>query len=186
MTRTIAEWSDPDQILAIMLFPNDPERRERYRAIRAAQSLLRAGTPDQVHSLNADAFRLLTYAAADNESLALMDGAKRAIIAGDVMAVLYGMHRWAFPEPSLGKAIYAIQEFFTMEIYADNSPLPRSDAEIRSCINDYRTVSHLWAASRFHPNRWRAFYNSAEFRSILGIARMIQEFGLAFIPKHRP
>ena len=49
-------------------------------------------------------------------------------------------------EPSLNKAIFALSQFAQEATFGDGSPIPRSERMIREAIEEFRSVSHLWAA----------------------------------------
>jgi len=118
------------------------------------------------------------------------DTAKRAFIAGDYLSLLYLMR--FFPglesEPSVRKAIWVIQAVAQEGRYGDGSPMPRSDTAIRACFEDFGAVAHLWGAlglrSRSTNPRLQESFSSTEIvREFLGLARTLQDFGCAFVPK---
>ncbi len=195
MSGHAIEWTDPSWILALMHFPHDERSRKRYLAVRMAEQSLSA-KETQTFELTREALESIVDAAMGGVWSSVEQTAKRGIVAGDVLMVMYAMHAapWELPAPSFGRAIDVIKRFASDPgmgaEYADGAKLPRSDRIVRECISEFRSVAHLWGAFRLHqafplPTQLHEdLLRSREgARALLGIARTLQEFGVSFVPQ---
>jgi hypothetical protein len=160
-----------------MRYPNDAGLRERYHLILEAQR------SESVHPV-------ILEAAADAMAEPSTRAARRAITAGDALAILYALDTspWSIPEPSLGKVEYVLRRFGDIEQYGDGETLPTGKTEIRRRIEEFRQVWHLWAAWRllreFPTRDHRELTRTSEGLSdLLGAARSIQVWADGWLPK---
>lgn len=180
---------DPTWILAVMNFPDDEPMRRAFYTIQCAKAELEESKESGIVKLTADFVNDLIDAPSNSELRErVVVTTKRGLVAGDFFANIFAMG--SFPrevkEPSVGKAIALSQAFANR--YGDGTPMPSSETAIRACVNDFRSVAHLWAAMRLHqalPMReHRTLLTDRQgVTAFLGIAGTIQDFACEFIPK---
>ena len=144
---------------AIMLFPNATKSREQYFAVNYARGTT-AQLEDAVEvGVGVATLRFLIDAPSYEELEAqAFICTKRALVAGDLLAALFLMHRFKVDEPSINKAIFVAQNYMSRDGFSDESKYPQSERMIRKCWTDFQPVSHFWAARRLNarpPNQRR-------------------------------
>ena len=174
-------------IWAVMLFPdNNALRNQLFAVERVKYEVMDAKDKDP---LEVDAFTLKllldapAYAALRNE---VKERTKEAILAGDLLSIMYLMERFELSEPSMNKAIFIASEYAKKYKYGDESSINSSERMIRKYWNKFMPVAHLWGAFRmnqvypFAPgNEGVGYQDSIPF---LSAAKGLYNFGVRFIP----
>ena len=116
----------------------------------------------------------------------LEERAKRGIVAGDLLRVMYLMHIFGprCPElgaPSLHKAIHVGQVWADKYQYGDGSKIPISKKAIRECWYEFVPSAPLWAPQQLNQDipyvEKDEFYSSADnVRTFLGVAASVYNF----------
>jgi hypothetical protein len=178
---------DISRVRSVMLFPNDDSRRDQYFAVeRARLDVLEAKDAEHI-SLEVNTLRLLIDAPAYSVIKAgARDITKRAVVAGELLSILYLMNRFELSEPSMNKAIFVAQGFAKESSYGDGSKINSSERMIRKYWNEFKPVAHLWAA--FRINRAYGFapikevFTKEWFTPFLSVAAGLYNFGTQFVP----
>lgn len=176
--------------LAIMLFPNDAKDREMHHLINQLNHDLKNLEMQDVLMSRDDLELLLQSPSYESWSKLVADNTKKAIIAGDLCGIVYAMHVFNIPEPSMNKAIFVMREFAKISDvkYGDGERLPISEQTIRNCWSEYRGVAHLWGAFRLNQdykiNDDGLCFTNHGYISFLEVAAGILGFGNGFVP-HR-
>lgn len=181
---------DSAWILALMNFPTDSAMRRSYYAVCYAAWVLEE-CRDEPDVIGVDLIEGLISAPSKSDLGAkVADETKKGVVAGNFLLTMYVMNAFpeTFSEPSVRKAIYAARVYASKTRFGDGSSLPTSETAIRKYFDEFRSVAHLWAATRLHeslPIRdQREILGSAEaVRDFLGIARTLEDFGCVFVPK---
>jgi hypothetical protein len=126
------------------------------------------------------------------------EATKRGTVAGDLISLIYRMHFEGAKEPSLNKAIGDYRKLALGDKllyagvrgrYGDGSPLRYADQTLRDCLEQFKSVAHLWAAYRLnrdHPFTTDSrdfFRDTAALATCLGVAKGVGEFAATFMPK---
>ena len=181
-------YLDPIWILALMTFPNDKNLRCQYYAVKFAESELEGTVPADFIEIEADLIREILDSPARTKFLEIAAKQTRdAIIAGNVLTTVYVMDSFAdyFDEPSERKAIFVAQKFAEDFRYGDGSRIPHSDEKIRTCMKNFSSVAHFWAAMTLHQGfpireRKEILASPEAVQDFLGIAGTLQDFGCNF------
>lgn len=181
---------DIPNLLAIMLFPNDAKDRKRYHLINQTnQDLKNQNMQDALISRD-DLELLLESPSYESWSKLVAENTKKAIIAGDLCGIIYAMHVFNMPKPSMNKAIAAMKEFANTSgvEYGDGDRLPKSEQTMRNCWNEYRGVAHLWGAFRLNQDYQigvdHRVFTEENYIPFLEVAAGILRFGTEFVPHH--
>jgi hypothetical protein len=176
------------RVQAVMLFPNDSALRDQLLAIYRVRDEVRDLAGDQVISVSENVLKRLIEAPsyADMRIRATI-AAKRAVIAADVLCVIYLMDKFTLPEPSMNKAVAVVQAYAPTATYGDGSRMDTSETQIRQYWQEFKPVAHLWAAMRINKaypftKDHKSMYTS-DFESYLQVAQGFYRFGVSFIPK---
>jgi len=178
-------------ILALMHFPTNKKLRQRYYAMKFAESELEGAVPTDFIEMEAEVLQnILGHSQKSAFHEIVAKRARDACIAGDVLTTLFGMYSFPddFDEPSLRKAIFIVGKYAEKNKHGDGSSIPTGKTTIRKCFDDFRNVAHLWAAVRLHQDfpirQQRETLGSRDaVHDFLGIAHTLQAFGCWFIPK---
>jgi hypothetical protein len=173
---------------SIMRFPNAPDLRDQYYSVHLALEELKIpNTDDSLEvAITVKTLRSLVNAPPHEELKKLTSNAiKQGVIAGDILATIYLMDRFKLPEPSMNKAIHVAMEFAKNNKYGDGSKLNTTEKKIREYWNNYKSVSHLWAAHRLGQVYPYAQDNDPEaFPKFLSCAAGLAEFAFEyFLPR---
>jgi hypothetical protein len=187
---TIELHGTPDDlgwVYSVMTFPRDQQQREQYFAVQLARSRLLAGMTTETLEVDRKTLQLLieapSYSALKQQTT---DNSKQAMVAGDILAVMYVMDRFRLPEPSMNKAKFVAQEFAKKATYGDGSKMNISERKIIEAWDDYRDVAHLWGAFRLNgvypyaPDR--EIFTPKHLGTFLGVAAALYDFGKSFVP----
>ena len=184
------------RVQAVTLFPNDSALRDQLFAMYRVSGEVRDLAGDQVlpvsaHTLN----RLIDAPGYADMRIRVTEAARRAVIAADVLCVIYLMDKFslrepkAFREPSLNKAFAVIRAYAKEETtaYGDGSRMDTSVTRIRECWKEFKSVAHLCAARRInkaypYTEDHKSMYTDG-FKSYLQVAQSFYHFGVSFIPK---
>lgn len=180
---------DPLTVLALMVFPTDEEQRRNYHSIRSAESQLDAASGSTSLELKSDLLRAIIKSPNKSELFDQMGRQVReAMVAGTYLATLFVMSLFPndFNEPSSRKAVYVTRCLAKESKYGDGSEMYKSDTKIRKCIDNYRSVAHLWAATILYDRaRFQDFTdfldNDEALQDFLSIGASIQDFGCNFV-----
>lgn len=174
---------------AVMLYPNDADKelRKQLYAIEKITNEIRDLSGDQQINISIDHLRLLLSAESPKSILEeAVKRTKRAVIAGDLLVIMYLMDRLKLPEPSLKKAIHVMQEYAKTSSYGDGSQLPTSGITIRKYWEEFLPVAHLWAALRISYGYSFAtegkFFSAKILPHALAAAQGIFLFATNFVP----
>jgi len=188
-------------IQSTMVFPNDENLRNQNYAVQVAQYEL----GEMVHlsqrdvsskaasfdvPINSRFLELLIEAPAKSELQRLRDeNTKKAVVAGNILMSFYLMQKCGIPEPSMKKAVYLCRKYANAKRnkYGDGSRMDISEAKIRQCWEQYKSVSHFWAALKLHQDYLLTdasdVFSEEGFPHFLQAAVEIYHFGINFIPK---
>lgn len=181
---------DPIVVRAIMNFPNDESLRKGYVAIHRTDVELSDAKDNDRIEVEAATLRLLRDCAfLQRLKKAEVASIKAGIVAGDMLAALYLMHRFPavkeFAEPSIKKAVHVARVFAKTERYGDDTRMNVSEAMIRDCWSRFKPVAHLWAAFRLNQaysfTAERTVFSSG-FQVFLEVAAELFRFGCTFVP----
>lgn len=176
-------------IQAIMYFPNNEFLRDAYFISEFVQGKLE-GSNKSRHQVEFDKEiieRLMKAPSIMELRDKKIEALKKGVLAGDMLASIYLMHRFKMPEPSLNKAIHISRKFNTRNLYGNSIQIPRSIRKIKEAFKEYKPVAHLWAALRLnqnypYANEGELFFEKLTF--FLEVSEGFLEFGTTFIP-HR-
>lgn len=181
-----------DSILvrAIMLWPDNVERRRHYCAIDYANRFAYEHNTS-LKSLPASLIQALLEAPSKSQvERDTAQASKRAIIAGYVLVFMFLMDllrdrlpdKWGAKGASLSKAKFLAQKMAQSGVkFGDGSRMFTSDTSIEKCWHDYRSVAHLWSVgvmnriARFAPQR--ELTKQAHFHKFMQAATYMQMFG---------
>ena len=177
-------------VLAVKLFPNDPVVRDQLFAMDRVRCEVLDFPGDQVIPVSANTLQILLEAPPYKDmSTRAVAAAKRAVIAADVLCMIYLMDKFSLPEPSMNKAVAVVRAYAKLETtaYGDGSRMDTSETRIRECWHEFRSVAHLWAATRInrvypYTERQENLYADG-FESYLQVAQGFYHFGVSFISK---
>lgn len=179
---------DINIISAAMLFPNDEISRKKHLLINQINHDLKNLDMQNFQISRDDLELLLESPSYESWGKLVAENIKKAIIAGDLCGIIYAMHVFKIPEPSMNKAIHVMKEFANKNgiEYGDGDRLPKSEQTIRNCWNEYRCVAHLWAAFRLNQdykiNDDRRVFTEQGYIPFLEAAAGILGFGMGFVP----
>lgn len=182
--------SDSWWVQALMLFPHDPTAREvAFYSFMADDESFGAANEEQ-RTLSVGCIRsLLNGPSKADRKQAYKSSARRAMVAGDLLAAMYLMRKFDLEEPSMGKAIFVLGEFARDRQWKDGVQMNASDRMIRKDWKAFRSVSHLWAARRllelYPPKVKSPIFSAESLPTFLGVAAAAFEFGSTFIPKRQ-
>lgn len=127
-----------DRLFAVMLFPDDEDRRRQYlRFWSFIRQALDAGEDDLCRALGPSA------RAFHEDGLPLLRGQQ----AGYVLAMLRAMTERHSIEPSLNKAYNILARSAAPGLRTGNGKaVPATERSYREAFSKYRSVAHLWAA----------------------------------------
>lgn len=169
-----------------MYFPTNKYMRESWYAVEVAKGNLAAMDAGQRVELDKETLSRLVDAPSYEElknktTLAV----KRGVVAGDILAAIYLMHRFNIPEPSIKKATHIAEQFAEKTEYGDSTKMNKSRRKVREAFNEYKTVAHLWAAFRLNQAYRYAEVQELLFEKLplfLEVSKGLLEFGQGFIP----
>ena len=141
--------------LALMHFPTDDELRRKYYAVKFAESELEETLPTDFVEMEAEVLqKILDEPGKSAFSEIIGQRSRDAFLAGIHLATLYVMYSFPsqFDEPSVRKAIFVVQNLAEQSQYGDGSSIPHSETKIHRCMENFRSVAHLWAALTLHDN----------------------------------
>ena len=113
------------------------------------------------------------------------DSFKKGCTVGNILLGIYLMHICGIPEPSLNKAFHVMNQFGQTETFGDGQEIPRSRRTLNRYLNEYRAVSHLWAAYRLNSVCPYSHHEGVYFEglnTLLSAATSIFDFGINFRP----
>lgn len=187
--------ADINWVLSTMFFPNDTRLREQHFTVHEIRIQNLELQDEFKIMLDVKTINLLLNAPSIDEfNQKKIEATKRAVIAGDVLSMIYLMHRFkdadpAFARPSINKAIAFSSEFGLMRNYGDGTKMHYSPKKIRDCWDEFKPVAHLWAAQRisqnpdYEINKGTNFESMEALNKFLGVAQGIFQFGCTFIPQ---
>ena len=140
------DYLTPMRLLAVMLFPNDADRRELFLSDAVAmRSLYEKADPSERDILD----RI--------DPLPDIDGPsprQRGAIAGEILFVMRTIaERHAGYEASVNKAVYILERRLKDVNDETGERWPTGRRFIRESWTSHKAVSHLWASSRGCPGR---------------------------------
>lgn len=171
-----------------MFYPNDAEARAQSLALSRAQTLVGADGEDDSTMFavsRGDLRRLIAVPPPDSVRKNRVERTKRAYIAGELLNAVYLMHKFDL-QPSIGRAIYALEAWSPTSGYGDGSKMVTSESAIRECWREFSPVAHFWSAIRinrsypFAPERLA--FTSEHFSTFLAVAAGFHQFATTFIP----
>ncbi|MFC1772650.1 hypothetical protein ACFL3A_04770 [Pseudomonadota bacterium] len=172
-------------VRAIMLFPNDLDAAKRCFALEQIKAVIDEDSDDEIREVNVRTLRLLVEAPSWPILKELTtENTKRGIVAGDIFGALYVMDKFNIREPSMNKAVFVAMEFAKKQKYGDGTKMAISEPKIRKCWNEFRSVSHLWAAFRLgqaYPFAADSFSMEGN-QAFLEVAQGLFQFGTSYIP----
>ena len=177
---------DRQWVQAVMYFPTDKHLRESRYAIEIAKGELAAmDSGDRVELDKETLTQLIDAPSFEELKCKTVIAVKKGVVAGDILASIYLMHRFEMPEPSLKKAVHVAQRFAAKNPYGDSTPMNKSRTMNRKIFNEYKTVAHLWAAFRLnlayrYADDRELFFEKLPF--FLEVSAGLFEFGTRFIP----
>ncbi|MGC4028934.1 MAG: hypothetical protein QM696_08685 [Steroidobacteraceae bacterium] len=177
-------------LLAVMLFPDDPDLQQQYYARNFVAEILATGEEITDH-ITPELLRVLLDSPGRDEMAQRAKAATRkGVVAGDYLGMMFVMSLFPteFGEPSNRKAEHLMARWTAKASYGDGEAMPTSRNTIRAYYSQYKDVAHLWAAYRLHhafPIRpQNEALSSVESRDdLLAIAASIQDWGCSFVPK---
>lgn len=174
-------------VRAVMLFPNDIDVARSCYAVEQVKAVTEGDLDNEKREVDTFTLRLLLDAPSyANLKILVTENTKRAIVAGDILAALYLMDRFKVPEPSMNKAVFFATQYAKKAKYGDGTNLAISEPMVRKYWNEFRSVSHFWAAFRLgqaYPYSTAVSHPTLQgFMKSLEVAQGILEFGTAYIP----
>ncbi len=186
----IADSDLPQHVLSVMLFPDDPALRATYRTRFSTEAAIQDSPEGACLSVSADSLRLLLDSPSRQEIRArAADATRQGVLAGNILAIIYVMYRCVpESEPSMNKAIHAMEQHGRKFPYADGVPMPVSERKLREAWNGFKAVAHLWAAHGLNKVclQWDAakeFSERSETARLLGASSELLAFGTEFVPQ---
>lgn len=189
---------NPLWLLATMIYPNDQKRRHGMMSVKLVNGLLNEEIYKDIGKEILSS--IINSPEEDKINKDVKLRFKYGQISGDVLSFLHRMHWDGHKEPSLRKAYYLVSEDYkaTKTIAGDN--IPSSDKILRESFEEYKNVSHFWAAIRemqiilgAQTQEGKSLLNPFAsiavfcldyklFLSTLAIAEQLRLFGESFIP----
>lgn len=192
---------DGARVMGWMCFPDSPELRQTLLAREILEAQMQGESVDAgAVSTPRWVVQCLLRGPGHHEIKERVgEATKRGTVAGDLLGLIYRMHFEGAKEPSLNKAIGDYRKFALGEKplysgggarYGDGSPLRYADQTLRDCLDEFKSVAHLWAAYRlnateyaFTTDRRDFFRDTATLATCLGVAKGVGEFAATFMPK---
>ena len=184
--------SAPTDLLHIMFYPNDSEKRRNVAEIHNLRQLLSAAQGDDASAVGVSNGQLriaLTMPSLDDIESDRQERTKRALIAGELLNTLYLMHHFNL-NASMNRAIYAVQSWTPTTAYGDGTPLVRSETSIRKCWLEFPAVAHFWAALRINKaypySEDRRAFTEEGFPKFLSVSATLYDFAVSFVAPQSP
>ena len=184
-------------IQSTMVFPNDENLRNQNYAVEVAQYELKEmarlsrkwmSSTSSISEIpiNSRCLELLIEAPAKSELQRLRsENTRKAIVAGNILLSYYLMEKCGVPEPSMKKAVYLCKNYAKKNKYGDGSRMDISEAKIRKCWEQYKSVSHFWSALRLHQDYLLTdasdVFSEEVFPYFLQVVAEIYHFGINFV-----
>lgn len=132
------------ELLGILAYPQDKKKRERLLCIGLIQAALEEGFEDEIPS----SFwaEVIDYPPAMQVWEEMAEQFERGRKAGDVLDALHRLCFERYPEPSLRKALFLIEQDYAETTRIDGGRMVTSDPVVRDCFDSFRSVAHLHAA----------------------------------------
>ncbi len=144
--------TDTLRLLSIMAFPEKAQEREQWFELHCADFVQYALKEEEKYAISKNDLHFLINAPPiERMKETAIKNVQKAVIAGDLIALMYLMNQIGFHEPSLNKALHVSKKFAEGRSHPDGKKLNTSKPKIRECLNSYRSVSHIWAALRLMP-----------------------------------
>ena len=180
--------ADIANVQATMLAPTNAEHRRRIVNFLAMDKVESEAAAGRIAEFSLDDLRLLLSAATDTPIKPLIhEGNKRGVVAGDILANIFLMHRFDVDEPSMNKALFVMEQFAWRAKYGDGSAVPHAEKSLRDCWRAFQSVSHFWAAKRImkgvHATKKLPIFSDDGFPVFLSLSLAIREFATTFISK---
>jgi len=178
---------DRPAIIGLMLFPCDQKMRNAHVVRLQARNAANGGAP--VLFEPGALASLLDAPGMEQVRSAAAIGARKGVVAGDLLAMIYVDHVNQITEPSFGRALRNYGGWAASRTYGDGEPLKYAEQTLRDFWAASLSVAHLWAAYRllcFAPFGDRAFdifSTSSSINRFLGVAKTIAAFAESFVPK---
>ncbi len=178
------------ELLATMCFPEDMEMRKHcFTHYIIGVELAELDDSERVE-VEVEAIRGMLDAPSTEQMRELeADATKKGVVAGDLLAAVYLMDHFELdPEPSINKAIHALQQFAEGRDYGDGSKLWISERWIKQAWRSMKPVAHFWGAFRVNQaypycEHEKLFSSDDNLEKFLGVAATLSTFGGSFIPK---
>jgi hypothetical protein len=176
---------DPGIVLGWMLFPYSQELRELYLARNQIARLIDACGPDESISVPAGMMeRILAGPGRKEFGDLAAESTKKGTVAGDMLALMMEQDHFGRPA-SKEVAVRLYSKFALGKKYGDGKPLKYSRATLLTYLDEYASVSHLWAAHRlnqFSPKPVDVFGTRKSLAVFLGVAKTLGNFANTYIP----
>lgn len=175
------------EVIAAMLFPRDERLRSGY-ALRNAWASRIASDPS-VTAAAGEVEALLDLPSRRELRNEAAEGVKTGSVAGDLLGMIYEQSRLGADEPSMRGALLHYRKWSIGRKYGDGEALKYSDRQLRHYFTAAAPAAHLWAAFRLLQQvtdggkAYRSAFKPNGFMFLLGVARSVQDFAEAFIPK---
>jgi len=167
--------------LGVMLFPNDPKKREEFITTHLADSHLKAdkNIMDKVAPSLLD--KLLHAPSINSIQNNVIKIYARAYQAGWIVICLYLLQKWE-KSPSMNRALRLMESRYSRSLAKQNKmrPTPHSEESIRKNWRIFRPVSHLWAA-HIAFNEEEPIESSYEFDLFLARSEFFLSFCLTIV-----
>jgi hypothetical protein len=156
---TLSTWAGT-QVLAVMLYPSDPEARQHLLAVSAAKMLAQADLAGLAQTAQGVTLLrdVLTSAADAPSAVEVQHRAAQMAgyagpVAGDILLLVWQMEQHGL-RGSLNKAIekVLVGEGPAQGVYygyadADGKPVPCNRKDVWNAWRSYKSVAHLWTVA---------------------------------------
>jgi hypothetical protein len=186
-----ADVAAPVELMHAMLYPGDVGQQAAMTVVHHLGFVLtQARDDDAIVSVRAGDLRVALDMPSRQEIRKDREQRqKRATIAGELLNMLFLMNHFNL-QPSINRAIYALQAWAPSTAFGDGTPLPESETAIRKYWNEFSRVAHYWAALRINKGYSytgdRLAFTPEGFPKFLSVAATLYDFGVAFIPLGHP
>ena len=184
---------DSIKLRALMLWPNDSEKRRLYFAADYANGFVYKHDPSSVFPWSASLIQALLEAPSWSElKNELKRQSKRALVAGYVFTFMFLMDHLKGRLPrrgakgaSISKALFLAEEWAKQgATFGDGTKMLASAKSVKDCWRDFRSVAHFWAAIELN----RSFANAPQnklfhpdhFHDFMRAIGYLQTFGVSF------
>jgi hypothetical protein len=186
--RFLSPVSQPIELMLLMMYPEDEVLRCNAFALNQVGFVFDTADDDENQLLivrKGDLRAVLDLPPRVAVREDQKERTRKGLIAGHLLSAIYLMERFRM-QPSIGRAIFAVQGWTATSTYGDGSRMATSESAIREYWRQFAPVAHFWAALAinqaypFAPDR--AAFTPEHLPTLLEVAAGLHDFAVTFVP----